>query len=203
MTSYVYAPIDSANGEIRILEIQPVKKDTDEIRCEFTFDRLHKLPEFEALSYTWGGPAPDPGKHILLNSQRFPVFENLSAALVRLRHVSKPRTIWIDAICIDQSSTAEAIHKQEQQILLMKRIYEQASQVVIWLGETGQGHRIAMQSLANPSGSLSLSTRVWKMERKFGLGKGLKNRASQSWSGEWDPRALEVGELSQLLDRKW
>ena len=203
MTSYVYAPIDSANGEIRILQIQPANKDTDEIRCTFTFDRLDKFPAFEALSYTWGGPAPDPGKHILLNSQRFPIFENLSAALVRLRHVSKPRTIWIDAICINQGSTSEAIHEREQQILLMRRIYEQASQVVIWLGDTGQGERIAMQSLANLSGSLSLSTRVWKMERKFGLGKGLKNRALQSWSGEWDPRALEVGELAQLLDRKW
>ena len=60
-----------------------------------------------------------------------------------------------------------------------------------------------MKSLANPSGSMSLRMKVWKMERKFGLGKDLKSRVSQSWSGEWDVAALEVGELAQLLDRKW
>ncbi|KAE9363825.1 hypothetical protein N431DRAFT_564401 [Stipitochalara longipes BDJ] len=150
-----------------------------------------------------GGPAPDPGKFILLNSQRFPIFENLFAALLRLRQTSKPRMIWIDAICINQSMAQEAVREREQQILLMKRIYEQARQVVIWLGDTGIGERIAMQSLANPSGSFSLATNIWKTERKFGLGKGLKNRISQGLTGEWDPKALEVGELAQLLDRKW
>jgi hypothetical protein len=203
MTYQVYTPVDSTNGEIRILRIQPAKKESDEIQCEFIPSLLNNLPEYEALSYTWGGPAPDPGKFILLNFQRFPIFENLFAALLRLRQTYKPRTIWIDAICINQSMAQEAVREREQQILLMKRIYEQARQVVIWLGDTGIGERIAMQSLANPSGSFSLGTKIWKTERKFGLGKGLKSRMSQGLSGEWDPKALEVGELSQLLDRKW
>lgn len=45
--------------------------------------------------------------------------------------------------------------------------------------------------------------KMWNTERKFGLGKGLRGRVSQSVSGDWDICALEVGELAQLLDRKW
>lgn len=82
----------------------------------------------------------------------------------------------------------------------MRQIYEQAQQVLIWLGDTGIGERIAMQSLANTSGSLSVRMKVCNTERKFGLGKGLRDRVSQSVSGEWDARALEVGELNYLIE---
>ena len=85
----------------------------------------------------------------------------------------------------------------------MRQIYEQAQQVLIWLGDTRIGERIAMQSLAIKSGTFSVRMKVWITERKFRLGKGLRDRVSQSVSGEWDARALEVGELAQLLDRKW
>ncbi len=138
-----------------------------------------------------------------MNFQHFPVFENLFVALLRLRQTSKPRIIWIDAICINQGKNHEAVREREQQLLLMRQIYEQAQQVLIWLGDTGIGERIAMQSLANTGGSLSVRMKVWNTERKFGLGKRLRDRVSQSVSGEWDARALEVGELAQLLDRKW
>ena len=75
MDSQIYTPVDSANGEIMILKIQPAKTEADEVKCTFMHTRLAHLPVYEALSYTWGGPAPDPGKSILLNSQRFSVFE--------------------------------------------------------------------------------------------------------------------------------
>ncbi|KAH7403556.1 heterokaryon incompatibility protein-domain-containing protein [Cadophora sp. MPI-SDFR-AT-0126] len=177
MILHVYIPVDSGRSEIRLLKSTRRKK-----------SRMRS--------------APNPGRFIILNSQRFPVFENLFAALVRLRHASRTRTIWIDAVCINQSETQEAVEEREQQILLMGRIYEQAQKVVIWLGNTGIGEDIAMQSLANPSGNFSLYTKIWKTERKFGLGKGLKNRMSQGLSGERDGMALQVVELAQLLDRK-
>ncbi|PVH74749.1 HET-domain-containing protein [Cadophora sp. DSE1049] len=174
MTFHVYTPIDSTKSEIRILRIQPAKKESDEIQCDLVHSFLDKSPKYEALSYTRGGPAPDPGQYILLSSQRFPVFENLFAALVRLRHTSKPRTIWIDAICINQGEAPEAIREREQQITLMRRIYEQAHQVVIWLGDTGIGERIAMQSLLHsPRGFLSGSKNI-DVEKKFGLEKGFR-----------------------------
>lgn len=203
MASQVYKPINSANSQFRILRIQPAKNQSDEIRCDLISSLLTDHDEYEALSYTWGSPAPDPGKSILVNSEHFPVFENLFTALLRLRKTSKPRMIWIDAICINQSENQEAIREREQQLLLMRQIYEQAQQVLIWLGATGIGERIAMKSIANPSGGFSLRMKTWNTIRKFGLGKGLRDRMSQYSSGEWDFLALEVGELAQLLDRKW
>jgi hypothetical protein len=195
-----YRPLDSSHGEIRILNIQPAKKDSAEIHCRLEYSLLSQKPAYEALSYTWGGPSSSPeGLWIKLDSQNFPVFENLFAALKRLRQPSKPRLIWIDAICINQKDVQEC----EKQVLLMRQIYEQASRVVVWLGETGIGENLAMKSLANPSGGVALGTKIWLLERKFGLGKGLKNRMRQALTGEWDPRAMEIGELAQLLDRPW
>jgi len=195
MASSVYTPIDSTKGEIRMLEIQPAKKELKETRCALVHSLLDKSPKYEALSYTWGGPAPEPGKSIKLGSQRFPVFENPFTALVILRHTSKPRIIGIDAICIDQGEDPEAIREREQQITL-RRIYEQALQVVIWLGDTGIGERIAMQSLLHsPRGFLSGSKHI-DVEKKFGLEKGFRVGVSQKHSGEWKSFALPVGELA-------
>jgi hypothetical protein len=94
-----------------------------------TYSHLGQSPNFEALSYTWGKARPPPAteQNIVLNSQIFPVFENLFAALQRLRHLSKARVLWIDAICINQKD----IQERQEQVLLMRQIYEQAQQVVV------------------------------------------------------------------------
>ncbi|KAI9686726.1 MAG: hypothetical protein M1822_002785 [Bathelium mastoideum] len=44
--------------------------------------------------------------------------------------VEGPTYLWIDALCIDQSSAAE----KSQQVSLMPHIYKMADQVIIWLG---------------------------------------------------------------------
>lgn len=49
----------------------------------------------------------------------------------------------------------------------------------------------------------SLGSNVWKTERRLRLGEGLKKwMSSQEVTGQWNRRALEVGELARLLDRK-
>jgi len=53
-----------------------------------------------------------------------------------------------------------------------------------------------MQSLASPSGSFSLATKIWKTEGKFGLRKKFKHGVSQGMTGEWDPRLIEVSEFA-------
>jgi hypothetical protein len=56
---------------------------------------------------------------------------NLHSAFRHLRRQREDRILWIDAVCINQEDNIEKNH----QVWMMKRIYESADQVVIWLGE--------------------------------------------------------------------
>ena len=59
------------------------------------------------------------------------VTENLSLALKALRYPDKKRTLWVDALCINQDN----IFDRNQQVQSMRHIYARASCVLIWLGE--------------------------------------------------------------------
>jgi SAM-dependent MidA family methyltransferase len=65
-----------------------------------------------------------------MNGQSTEAGPNLEAALKAIRNEEHSRLLWIDALCIDQSSKK----KRNQQILLMADIYRKASCVLIWLG---------------------------------------------------------------------
>ncbi|KAK3364200.1 heterokaryon incompatibility, partial [Lasiosphaeria hispida] len=55
---------------------------------------------------------------------------NLYTALLALRHRDKPRYLWVDAICINQSDIAEKnVHMPQ-----MHLVYQRAARVVVWLG---------------------------------------------------------------------
>lgn len=96
--------------------------------------RQHEL-KFEALSYVWGS-ALDP-EEIFVEATSEPsgyaslsVGQNLAKALRHLRHKANQRTLWIDAVCINQSDIPE----REAQVLRMADVYSLASRVVVWLG---------------------------------------------------------------------
>ncbi|KUJ07029.1 uncharacterized protein LY89DRAFT_558296, partial [Mollisia scopiformis] len=52
-------------------------------------------------------------------------------ALQHLRLKSVVRVLWIDALCINQSSVEE---RNNQVCIIMARVYKQAVCVVAWLG---------------------------------------------------------------------
>jgi len=80
-------------------------------------------------NYTWGFNNCD--HQILCDEHPFFVTANCHAALKHLRLPSRTRTIWVDAICIDQSSMSE----RNEQVKLMGDIYKLANKVFIWLGQ--------------------------------------------------------------------
>jgi hypothetical protein len=67
----------------------------------------------------------------LVNNCEYAVGANLHAALLHLRDRFMDRILWVDAICIDQTNTAE----KSQQVQSMAKIYAKASRVIVWLGE--------------------------------------------------------------------
>ncbi|KAI0809957.1 HET-domain-containing protein [Xylaria sp. FL0064] len=83
---------------------------------------------YDALSYTWGS---DEKTHtIRVGDAELPITANLHQALVHLRRRRTPRSIWADAICINQ----EDIPERNEQVKKMAQIYSSASEVIIWLG---------------------------------------------------------------------
>lgn len=119
-----------SHREIRVLDLLPGSK-SDEIKCTIRIIHLDGDEEYEALSYVWGQRVDE--KEIAVMDQRIAVTENLHAALLRLRHRTKQRTIWIDQLCINQSDNLE----RSMQVAMMRDIYRRCSSCIIWLGELG------------------------------------------------------------------
>jgi hypothetical protein len=123
-----YQPIDSENGDIRLIEVLPGHYN-DAIQMNLHTNNLGDKPNYEALSYAWG-TTPSSNRAII-NGYPVPVRESLDLGLRRLRLTDEPRTLWVDALCINQNDVRERSHQVQQ----MCRIYKSAKQVVIWLGE--------------------------------------------------------------------
>ncbi|EWG48942.1 hypothetical protein FVEG_16364 [Fusarium verticillioides 7600] len=99
------------------------------ISCKLeTLNFLEDNVDYETLSYAWG--SSEDKATIIVNEATLQITQNLRDALSYLRHDSKPRSIWIDAICINQSDVDE----RSSQVRLMGRIYSSASCVISWLG---------------------------------------------------------------------
>jgi hypothetical protein len=117
--------------EIRLLELYPSTNDCDAIQCRLFRVTLEagRVHPYEALSYVWGDATMRAD--VYCNGQLISVTPNLYDALNRLRLLQESRFIWADAICIDQSNSAE----KSCQIPLMGKIYSLADKVVVWLGK--------------------------------------------------------------------
>lgn len=128
----IYSPLNKGKREIRLVKLFPDHDPDYDIRCEISIVSLDTRPFYKALSYTWGNP--NDTVPITLNGHRFVVTRNLKKALQRLRDLDTETPIWIDAICINQVDTAERMHQVE----LMRVIFENPNEVVVWLGDAQQ-----------------------------------------------------------------
>lgn len=156
MSAYYYSPLTLATS-IRVIQLLPEncheRDDPSDLLASLTLDETShaKAPircqlleydlrnffatshPYEALSYVWG--SEEKPSEILIgdDGRRLAVTQNLYTALARLRNPTCPRTLWIDAICINQADDVE----KAQQIGLMMEVYAKAARVLVWLGDTG------------------------------------------------------------------
>lgn len=141
-SAYNYAPLPG-DDYIRILGLEPSMDNEAPLRSTLQIARLgHDDYPYDAMSYTWGEPLFSQRLYIetiLPNKDPsygglYPIgiTPNLSKLLRNMRHPLRTRRLWVDAICINQQDDVEKSH----QIPLMFRIYQQASRVVIWLGDS-------------------------------------------------------------------
>lgn len=130
LPAFRYAPLDPASDGIRLLRLVQGEP-ADPIECqilEACLGDTGRTP-YEALSYCWG--SNETTSAVILDGCHKPVTDNLSTALKHLRSRDTDRILWIDALCIDQDNKKEQGH----QVAQMRKIYENAKRVVVWLGE--------------------------------------------------------------------
>ncbi|KAL2131406.1 hypothetical protein VTI74DRAFT_5139 [Chaetomium olivicolor] len=129
-TPFVYRRLESPR-HIRLLKLKR-KSWFNAPSCELVhvcLDDLHqdRTPAYEAVSYTWG-PKP-PSITLDVDGQQLLVTAAVENLLFHRRSSFTPVYLWIDAVCINQSSTAE----KDIQLPLMREIYQGAQRTLVWL----------------------------------------------------------------------
>lgn len=138
LPSYQYEPL--LENQFRILEITAVHP---EISCRLVTCVAGQTPSFSALSYAWGS---EPNtKSIICDYARFLITSHLYECLVSIFLENGPTRLWVDAICINQSSDRE----KASQVAKMHRLYSNADLVYVWLGQVGDRSDEAMDAIRN------------------------------------------------------
>ena len=140
---------------------------------------VRQKEEYEALSYAWGDQSDKNSPTIGLlqdnKSKQLKITKNLASALRHLRDPIETKCFWVDAISINQSDKNEKSH----QIPMMGKIYSEAKNVCIWLGETTE----------------TSSAALGHIERVLDL-KLLDRLVSENHTADW-------AALSELMRRDW
>jgi hypothetical protein len=127
---YVYQPLNRLRKHIRLLSVLPGAYE-DDLQADFKEVSLSSEPPppYETISYVWGDSTRRAA--IVLCGCRLPVPQNTYAALRRMRLPDETRTMWIDAVCINQADMDE----RSAQVSMMGDIYRMASGNLIHLSE--------------------------------------------------------------------
>lgn len=146
---YESLPLDPAQQEIRLLVFKVSKSTTlgDPIICSMRKISLQESPiqDYYAASYTWGDNTER--RMIEIDTHEVSIGESAYQTLLHLRtHTvgdcsnAKLDTVqinlWVDAICINQSSIPE----RNSQISMMGDVYASAVETLVYLGDdAGRG----------------------------------------------------------------
>jgi hypothetical protein len=190
---YHHQPLPTEKS-IRVLALQPSPHLAAPIQCRLEAISLNDPPQYWALSYSWDAQTPNDPITILGSESShdndsphkvLKVTANCIAAMRRLRHATEARTIWIDSICIDQTSLAE----RSSQVALMSEIYRVADRVIVWLGEGDSASARSIQLLTNIGDFESIRTvaniadQDYSLEAKKRLQGALHARARELLKG--------------------
>ena len=169
MANFQHEALESPSEQIRLIQLLPRGADTKTLlvnteasryvsnsslsNCHDTFSGLINCtikhvslddhPEYTAISYTWG--SSERSHSISINGACYKVTESLVVMLENFQTEHEPLTLWIDQLCINQDSNEE----KEAQVPLMKRIYQQAIQTIVWLGPAADDSESAIEFLAH------------------------------------------------------
>jgi len=192
---YQYLPLDEGAGEIRLLYLLPgLFSSPIRVILESTPFSPDAPPDFEALSYTWG--SAENHTDIFVGSSGYctlVVTQNLAKALPYLRLKDRPRTLWIDAICVNQSDMAE----RTSQVKRMADIYSKATRVVVWLGPASEDSSMAIAFFNKICSKTAVDWQTYSFR---------PTSADTWWADMSVPVPLDQAQsisISSLLSRPW
>jgi len=145
---------------IRVLELSPGTSTTP-IQGRIQEVSLDDPISYDAVSYVWGSPKLSP--IIYVNSKAMLVTYNCFQVLENLRDELLPRNYWIDACCINQTSTDERTH----QLGIMGDVYSKAIRTVVWLGNAGVHDVEIMKMIRSHRTRTSCSMLISEMTREL------------------------------------
>jgi hypothetical protein len=152
---------------IRLLHLERASEDSSGLRGSLKVHKLDALCEYEPISYAWGD-YPEFDRHLFLDDEVLKISRNLYAALMAYSSPDRTRTLWADAICINQADTAE----KTQQVAIMADIYGRAKRVQAWLAPASNYTTEAMTfmtQLASKAESFGISNEVDQPRWCFGV----------------------------------
>lgn len=183
--------------QIRLLTLSPGGS-TDDVHVTIRVAELaaDEPPRYEALSYVWGSEK-DPLPINVEDKCTLRVSQNLEEALRHLRYRDRSRTLWVDAVCINQSDLTE----RSQQVLLMGDIYRMAHRVVVWLGPEADDSTYGLAFIEALGGQVEVD---WVSETmKPGQGQVQDHWADTALGIPWIMMPRHYKAISELIRRPW
>lgn len=173
-----YSTLNSSRN-IRILRLHPAKDRAAPLHCtleEIPIDDAKENPDiqYDALSYVWGHPQDrlifcHCGDSTSTDTITVKITQNCGTALLSLRDKRQTITLWVDAICIDQSSIIE----KNVQVPLMRDVYMNARKVLIWFGDESKDVTASFRKTQKYSRHLKLGKGFWT--RRFSRQKSFRH----------------------------
>lgn len=147
---------------------------------------------YEALSWRWGNESTDEYAIIIKTKdgeRKKRVSYTLGLALKYLRYKTKPRMIWIDALCINQANFDE----RSSQVAMMDRLYTGASQICVWLGQDDSDSRKAIKFIKDEINELRDFDKLCKNSQHAEKWRALLGLMQRDWfSRRWVVQELAL-----------
>jgi len=181
---YQYQPLQHSDSA-RVLILHPSPNESDRIECTMCHKNLSDGSLcYEAVSYTWGNSGLTHVIYCNDAKQRLSVGRNCYAALRRLRLPKKSRSLWIDAVCINQ----EDPHERGHQVRLMNEVYNVAARVIIMLSDQIPDCRLLLEGVTKA--------------REF-IAAGMELGPSTKHMEDWAHSRAMIQQLETLFEDPW
>ncbi|PVH81319.1 HET-domain-containing protein [Cadophora sp. DSE1049] len=189
-------------NQIRLIRLFPGKTHHD-ICVDINRVYASSNPTYEALSYAWGDPdhiGRSRGTTISYESKFYNkgvllISRNLASAFRHLRNLKEVRTLWIDAISINQGD----IEERSEEVAKMGSIYSNAWRVIVWLGSSSEDSALALQTLSNIQEDIDF---VERDGNHTFTASGATRELERSPSA-WRTKVLSWIAIRNLLNRPW